>query len=64
MGSLEGVTRRDLKQFRVSRLGLRVQGRVQVFELETPNSKLETLRAGDLDDDLLFVSNDVERVAR
>jgi len=45
-------------------LGLRVQGRVQVFELETPNSKLETLRAGDLDDDLLFVSNDVERVAR
>jgi hypothetical protein len=64
VGSLEGVTRRDLKQFRVSRLGLRVQGRVQVFELETPNSKLETLRAGDLDDDLLFVSNDVERVAR
>ena len=64
MGSLEGVTRRDLKQFRVSRLGLRVQGRVQVFELKTPNAKLETLRAGDLDDDLLFVSNDVERVAR
>ena len=64
MGSLEGVTRRDLKQFRVSRLGLRVQGRVQVFELENSNAKLETLRAGDLDDDLLFVSNDVERVAR